>query len=63
MIQNSKQKDEDLKLHVFDEYDSWKLKPEQNGITVGMEKKYKNNIIAKNEVLKDQFVLLLKNKV
>ena len=28
-----------------------------------MEKKYKNSIIAKNEVLKDQFVLLLKNKV
>ncbi len=48
MIQNSKQKDDDLKLHVFDEYDSWKLKPDQNGITVGMEKKYKNNIIAKN---------------
>ena len=28
MIQNSKQKDDDLKLHVFDEYDNWKQKPE-----------------------------------
>ena len=30
---------------------------------MGIEKRYKSDIYAKNEILKDQFCLMLKNKI
>jgi hypothetical protein len=48
---------------VLDHYDKWKREPEQASITVPIEVKYLKEIKAKNEVLKDQFILLIKNKL
>ena len=39
------------------------MEPDQQGINMGTERRYKSDIVSKNEVLKDQFGLMLKNKL
>ena len=39
------------------------MEPNQQGINQKTEKMYKSDIESRNEVLKDQFNLMLKNKV
>ena len=51
--QNSKQKDNDLQKYVLNLYEKWKLEPDQKGINMGTEIKYKSDIRSRNEVLKD----------
>ena len=39
------------------------MEPDQQGINMATEKKYKSDIISKNECLKDNYTLMLKNKI